>query len=48
MIEECCKFVEQMPDKETKVKLIDVLRTVTEGKVTGLQEGGRDNNYHIW
>ena len=34
MIEECCKFVDQTPDRETKLKLIDTLRTVTEGKVT--------------
>lgn len=33
MVEECCKYVEQTPDLETKLKLIDTLRTVTEGKV---------------
>ena len=33
MVEECCKFVEQTPDRETKIKLIDTLRTVSEGKV---------------
>lgn len=33
MVEECCKFVNQTPDIETKLKLIDTLRTVTEGKV---------------
>ena len=34
MVEECCKFVDQTPDKETKLKLIDTLRMVTEGKVS--------------
>ena len=33
MVEECCKFVDQTPDIETKLKFIDTLRTVTEGKV---------------
>lgn len=33
MVEECCKYVDQTPDLETKLKLIDTLRTVTEGKV---------------
>lgn len=33
MIQECCTYVEQMPDKEAKLKLIDTLRTVTEGKI---------------
>ena len=33
MVEECCKFVNQTPDLDTKLKLIDTLRTVTEGKV---------------
>ena len=33
MVEECCKFVDQTPDRETKIKLIDTLRTVSEGKV---------------
>ena len=33
MVEECCKFVNQTPDVETKLKFIDTLRTVTEGKV---------------
>ena len=33
MVEECCKFVNQTPDIETKLKFIDTLRTVTEGKV---------------
>lgn len=33
MVEECCKFVNQTPDLETKLKLIDTLRTVSEGKI---------------
>ena len=33
MVEECCKFVNQTPDLATKLKLIDTLRSVTEGKV---------------
>ena len=33
MVEECCKFVDQMPNLDTKLKLIDTLRTVSEGKV---------------
>lgn len=34
MIQEACTYVEQAPDLETKLKLIDTLRTVTEGKVS--------------
>ena len=34
MVEECCKFVNQTPDEETKLKFIDTLRMVTEGKVS--------------
>jgi len=33
MIQEAFTYVEQMPDLETKLKLIDTLRTVTAGKV---------------
>lgn len=33
MIQECCKFVDQIQDKERKLQLIDTLRTVTAGKV---------------
>jgi 26S proteasome regulatory subunit N5 len=33
MVQECCTYVDQAPDKEMKVKLIDTLRNVTEGKV---------------
>jgi 26S proteasome regulatory subunit N5 len=33
MVQECVAYVDQTPDKETKIKLIDTLRTVTEGKI---------------
>lgn len=33
MVQECCTYVDQTPDKETMVKLIDTLRQVTEGKI---------------
>jgi 26S proteasome regulatory subunit N5 len=33
MVRECCTFIDQTPDKETKLKLIESLRNVTEGKV---------------
>lgn len=33
MIQECYGYVEKIEDKETKLKLIDTLRTVTEGKI---------------
>ncbi|KAK2557141.1 26S proteasome non-ATPase regulatory subunit 12 [Acropora cervicornis] len=33
MIQEAFTYVEQMPDLETKLKLIDTLRTVTAGKI---------------
>lgn len=36
MVQECCTYVDKMPDKETKIKLIETLRTVTEGKVKDL------------
>lgn len=36
MVQECCTYVDKMPDKETKIKLIETLRAVTEGKVKGL------------
>lgn len=36
MVQECCTYVDKMPDKETKIKLIETLRTVTEGKVNHL------------
>lgn len=33
MVQECCLYVDQTPDKETMSKLIDTLRQVTEGKI---------------
>lgn len=33
MVQKCVTYVEQTPDKETKLKLIDTLRTVTAGKI---------------
>lgn len=33
MVKECCELVDKTPDKETKLKLIETLRSVTEGKV---------------
>ncbi|CAG0914179.1 unnamed protein product [Notodromas monacha] len=33
MVQECCSFVDEMPDKGTRLKLIEVLRTVTSGKI---------------
>ena len=33
MIETCCKFLPQSPDRETKYKLINTLREATEGKI---------------
>ncbi|KAB0793513.1 hypothetical protein PPYR_13133 [Photinus pyralis] len=33
MVQECCSYVDQTPDKETKIQLIDTLRQVTEGKI---------------
>jgi hypothetical protein len=33
MVQQCVEYVDQTPDKATMVKLIDTLRSVTEGKV---------------
>ena len=33
MVQECCQYVDKTPDRETKIKLIETLRSVTEGKV---------------
>ncbi|XP_046660842.1 26S proteasome non-ATPase regulatory subunit 12 [Homalodisca vitripennis] len=33
MVQECCTYVDLVPNKETKLKLIDTLRSVTEGKI---------------
>ena len=38
MIQEAFTYVEQTPDLETKLKLIDTLRTVTAGKVIKLHK----------
>ena len=33
MVRDACDMVEKMPNEETKMKLIDTLRTVTAGKI---------------
>ena len=33
LIQECCSFVDQISDKESKLQLIDTLRKVTAGKI---------------
>nr|XP_032523342.1 26S proteasome non-ATPase regulatory subunit 12 [Danaus plexippus plexippus] len=33
MVQECYTYVNKTPDKETKIKLIETLRTITEGKI---------------
>ena len=33
MVQKACEFLEQAPDKETELKLLDQLRTVTAGKI---------------
>nr|CAG4638400.1 EOG090X04UV [Cyclestheria hislopi] len=33
MVQECCTYVDKMPTKELKLKIIDTLRTVTAGKI---------------
>jgi len=33
MVQQCCTYVDKMPSKEVKLKLIDTLRTVTAGKI---------------
>ena len=33
MVQECCTYIDKTPDKETMIKLIETLRSVTEGKV---------------
>ena len=40
MIQEACTYVDAAPDSEKRVKLIETLRTVTEGKVTLLRRYG--------
>lgn len=33
MVQECCTYVDQITEKDVRLKLIDTLRTVTEGKI---------------
>lgn len=33
MVQKACEYLEKAPDRETTLKLIDTLRTVTAGKV---------------
>ncbi|XP_014248586.1 26S proteasome non-ATPase regulatory subunit 12 [Cimex lectularius] len=33
MVQQCCEYVDQMPTKDSQLKLIEVLRSVTEGKI---------------
>lgn len=33
MVQECCTYVDKMPDKENTLKLIETLQTVTAGKI---------------
>uniref|UniRef100_A0A2P2HZ26 26S proteasome non-ATPase regulatory subunit 12-like n=1 Tax=Hirondellea gigas TaxID=1518452 RepID=A0A2P2HZ26_9CRUS len=33
MVQRCCEYVDLTPDKDTKLKLMDTLRTVTAGKI---------------
>ncbi|GAB6033295.1 proteasome regulatory particle subunit [Chamberlinius hualienensis] len=33
MVQECCTYVDQMPDKENTLKLIETLQAVTAGKI---------------
>lgn len=47
MVEECCKFVDQTPNRETKLKLIDTLRAVSEGKVGIRQELRSEHWLHL-
>ena len=34
MVQQCCAYVEEITDLPTKLRLIDTLRMVTEGKVS--------------
>ena len=34
MVQEACTYVDKTPNLETQLKLIDTLRTVTDGKVS--------------
>ena len=49
MVEECCKFVDQTPNMSVKLKLIDTLRTVTEGKASSYSRSHCSNsNLYLW
>eukprot|EP00164_Ancoracysta_twista_P000435 GFYU01000586.1.p1 GENE.GFYU01000586.1~~GFYU01000586.1.p1 ORF type:complete len:465 (+),score=189.99 GFYU01000586.1:78-1472(+) len=41
VVQECCKYVEEVTDKDVKYKLIETLRTVTAGKFFVELEGAR-------
>lgn len=45
MIQECVTYVDKTPNKEIKVKLIETLRTVTEGKVS-MKDISQQGNVH--
>ena len=36
MVQQCCTYVEEITDLSIKLRLIDTLRMVTEGKVSFL------------
>ena len=42
MVQKAVEFVNAMEDLDTKVSLIECLRTVTAGKVTGERKGHTD------
>lgn len=48
MVQECCTYVDNMPSKETQLKLIDTLRSVTEGKVTVFSMVSLTNFFHLF
>ncbi|KAJ8682767.1 hypothetical protein QAD02_018559 [Eretmocerus hayati] len=33
MVQECCTYIDKTPDRDTMIKLIETLRSVTEGKI---------------
>lgn len=41
MIQEAMSYLDSTPDMETKLELIDTLRTVTDGKVIGTKHVNR-------
>lgn len=36
MVQECCTYIDKTPDRDTMIKLIETLRSVTEGKVKSI------------